>query len=132
MMVKLHVQVDASRDHVDRLAGAILNLRAAEMEIAEKQRSADRSDDTRAEIAKHALQQLGDAAKAFLPARGVSPEMADVLGTLGGSPDLMGALADPDVRILMQDPANLKVLAGLLKQAAQQARAAQTPTEQAA
>jgi hypothetical protein len=30
--------------------------------------------------------------------------MADVLGTLGQSPDLMAALNDPDVRALMQDP----------------------------
>lgn len=137
MVVKLHSQLDASRDQVDELVGAILNLRAAEMEIAEKQRSADKTEDTRAEIAKHALQQLGEAAKAFLAAKGVTPEMADVLGTLGQSPDLMGTLNDPDVRVLMQDPNNLKLLAGMLKQAAQQARAmreqaAQAPNTQAA
>jgi hypothetical protein len=134
MVVKLHSQLDASRDQVDELVGAILNLRAAEMEIAEKQRSSDKTEDTRTEIAKHALQQLGDAAKAFLAARGVSPEMADVLGTLGQSPELMGTLNDPDVRVLMQDPNNLKLLAGLLKQAAAQSRAVrdQAPVSQAA
>ncbi len=132
MVYKLHTQLDASRDQVDELVGAILNLRAAEMEIAEKQRSSDKTEDTRAEIAKHALQQLGDAAKAFLAARGVTPEMADVLGTLGQSPDLMATLNDPDVRILMQDGNNLKLLAGLLKQAAEQARAAREATTQAA
>ena len=132
MVHKLHKQLDASRDQVDELVGAILNLRAAEMELAEKHRSSDKSEDTRAEIAKHALQQLGDAAKAFLAARGVTPEMADVLGTLGQSPDLMAALNDPDVRILMQDANNLKLLAGLLKQAAVQARTAQETSTQAA
>jgi hypothetical protein len=132
MVHKLHTQLDASRDQVDELVGAILNLRAAEMEIAEKQRSSDKTEDTRAEIAKHALQQLGDAAKAFLAARGVTPEMADVLGTLGQSPDLMATLNDPDVRILMQDGNNLKLLAGLLKQAAEQSRAAREASTQAA
>ena len=132
MVHKLHTQLDASRDQVDELVGAILNLRAAEMELAEKQRSSDKTEDTRAEIAKHALQQLGDAAKAFLAAKGVTPEMADVLGTLGQSPDLMATLSDPDVRILMQDGNNLKLLAGLLKQAAEQARAAREATTQAA
>lgn len=132
MVHKLHKQLDASRDQVDELVSAILNVRAAEMEITEKQRSSDRTEDTRTEIAKHALQQLGDAAKAFLAARGVTPEMADVLGTLGQSPDLMAALNDPDVRLLMQDANNLKLLAGLLKQAAQQARTARETTTQAA
>jgi hypothetical protein len=58
--------------------------------------------------------------------------MADVLGTLGQSPDLMAALNEPDVRALMQDANNLKLLAGLLKQAAAQARAAQDASTQAA
>ena len=132
MVHKLHKQLDASRDQVDELVGAILNLRAAEMELAEKQRATDKTEDTRAEIAKHALQQLGDAAKAFLAAKGVTPEMADVLGTLGQSPELMATLNDPDVRLLMQDGNNLKLLAGLLKQAAEQARAARDASTQAA
>lgn len=134
MVVKLHSQLDASRDQVDELVGAILNLRASEMEVAEQRRASDKSDDSRTEIAKHALQQFGDAAKAFLAARGVTPEMADVFGTLGQSPDLMAALGDPDVRALMQDPQNLKMLAGLLRQAAAQQKAmnAAPPTEQAA
>ena len=134
MVKKLHTQLDATRDQVDELVGAILNMRAAEMELDEQRRSADRSDDTRAEIAKQALQQLGDAAKAFLSAKGVTPEMADVLGTMSQSPDLMNVLADPDVRVLMQDPNNLKFLATMLKQAAEQARAARTqpPVDQAA
>ena len=50
--------------------------------------------------------------------------MADVLGVLGSSPELMGALNDPDVRALMQDPSNLSSLAQMLKAAGQQARAA--------
>lgn len=124
MVVKLHRQLDASRDQVDELVGAILNLRAAELELDEKRRSAEKTDDTRAEIAKHALQQLGEAAKAFLAAKGVTPEMAEVFGTLGQSPELMSVLGDPDVRVLMQDPTNLKFLASMLKQAAAQARVA--------
>ena len=44
----------------------------------------------------------------------------------------MAVLNDPDVRVLMQDGNNLKLLAGLLKQAAEQARAAREATTQAA
>jgi len=42
---------------------------------------------------------------------------------VGGSPELMAALADPDVKALMQNPGNLKMVAAILKQAGQQARA---------
>ena len=46
----------------------------------------------------------------------------------------MQTLNDPDVRVLMHDPNNLRMLAAMLKQAAQQAKAIQSapPTEQAA
>jgi len=43
----------------------------------------------------------------------------------------MAVLVDPDVRVLMQDPNNLKMLAAMLRQVADQARAART-AEQAA
>ena len=72
---------------------------------------------TRPTLTQHTLQQRGQAAKA------VSPEMADVLGAISQSPDLVAALGDPDVKALMQEPANLKALAGMLKGAAAQARA---------
>jgi hypothetical protein len=123
MLGRMHRQLDASRGQVDELIGGILNLRAAEMEAAEQRRTTDRVEDTRADIAKHALQQLGDAAKVFLAAKGVPPEMSELVGPLGQSPELMATLADPDVRTLLQDPTNLRFVAALLKQAADQARA---------
>jgi hypothetical protein len=132
MVHKLHTQLDASRDQVDELVAAILNLRAAEMELAEKQRSSDKTEDTRAEIAKHALQQLGDAAKAFLAAKGVTPEMADVLGTLGQSPDLMAALNDPDVRVADAGRQQPQAARRSAQAGREQARAAREATTQAA
>jgi hypothetical protein len=123
MLARMHRQLQQSRDQVDQLVAAILTHRAAEAELAEQRRSSERSDDTRTVLAQQALQQLGEAAKAFLAARGVTPELADALGAIGQSPDLVQTLNDPDVRVLMHDPNNLKLLAGMLKQAAQQARA---------
>lgn len=73
MLALMHRQLDASRGQVDELIGGILNLRAAEMEAAEQRRTTERVEDTRADIAKQALQQLGDAAKAFFAAKGVLP-----------------------------------------------------------
>ena len=67
---------------------------------------------------KTGLVELGQ----FLAARGVTPELADALGAIGQSPELVQTLNDPDVRVLMHDPNNLRMLAGMLKQAAQQAR----------
>lgn len=128
MLARLHRQLNESRDQVDQLVGAILENRIGELQLHEERQAAEREDDARHALAKEALSQLGDAAKAFLTARGVSPEMADVLGVLGGSPDLMAALNDPDVRALMQDPSNLTGLAHMLKAAGQQARAAREAT----
>lgn len=124
MMARLHKQLAESRGQVDQLVASILENRVAELELAEEKQANERQDDARHALAREALAQLGDAAKAFLTARGINPEMADVLGVLGNSPDLMSALNDPGVRALMQDPNNLTGLAQMLKSAGQQARAA--------
>lgn len=65
---------------------------------------------------------------------GVTPELADALGAIGQSPELVQTLNDPDVRVLMHDPNNLRMLAGMLQQAAAQAKAIRQtpPTDQAA
>ena len=123
MLGRLHKQLGESREQVDTLVGAILENRYKELELDEERRSEERDGVARHALAKEALSQLGDAAKAFLTARGVNPEMADVLGVLGSSPELIAALNDPDVRALMDDPSNLSGLAQMLKGAAAQARA---------
>jgi hypothetical protein len=123
MLGRMHRQLQDSRDQVDQLVAAILNYRVAEAQLAENRRVSERSDDARTELARQALLQLGEAARAFLVSKGMSPEVADTLGALGQSPDLVAALNDPDVKVLMQDPNNLKLLAGMLKQAGTQARA---------
>ena len=128
MLARMHRQLQESRGHVDELIAAMLESRIAETKLAGERRSEDHAADARTQLAQHALQQLGDAAKAFLAAKGVSPEMADVLGVLGHSPELLGVLNDPEVRSLMNEPANLKALAAMLKQAAAQARAAREAT----
>ena len=124
MMARLHKQLTESRGQVDQLVASILENRVAELEMHEDRQANERQDDARHALAKEALSQLGDAAKAFLTARGINPEMADVLGVLGSSPELMTALNDPDVRALMQNPSNLSGLAQMLKAAGAQARAA--------
>jgi hypothetical protein len=123
MLGRMHRQLDQSRDQVDQLVAAILTAKVTEAELSEQRRSTERTDDARTELARHALQQLGDAAKAFMTAKGVTPEMADALGVIGQSPDMLDALQDPDVRALMQDPNHLRLVAGMLKQAGAQARA---------
>ena len=45
-----------------------------------------------------------------------------MLGALGQSPTLVNALNEPDVRDLIKEPQNLELLAGILRQAGQQAR----------
>ena len=125
MNAQLHRQLRDARDQVDQLVAAILEYRHKQALSSDERERDEREDDTRAMLARDAINQLGEAARAFLATRGLSPEMAEVLGMLGNSPELSAALADPDVRTLMQDPENLKGLAAMLRQAAIQARAAE-------
>jgi len=136
MLARLHRQLQESRGQVDQLVASILEFRVKELEMAEERAADERDGDARTTLAREALGQLGTAASAFLAGRGMTPEMIDVFGQIGGSPELMAALKDASVRDLMKDPDNLKALAEMLRQAGEQARAAReattTPTESAA
>jgi len=135
MLARLHRQLQESRGQVDQLVASILEFRVRELEVAEERAADERDGDARTTLAREALGQLGSAASAFLAGRGMTPEMIDVFGQIGGNPDLMAALKDASVRDLMKDPDNMKALAEMLRQAGQQARAAReatTPNESAA
>ena len=120
MLSKLHRQLQESRDQIDLLVANILEHRVQQAERVEDRRAEERSGDARHELAREAINQLGSAAQAFLAAKGVSPEMAELLGTLSSSPELMEAMKRPGVRNLMADPDNLASLASMLEQAAAQ------------
>ncbi len=118
MIVKLHDQLDGSRDQVDQLVAAVIQQRVAEVEAAEQRQVNTRQDDTRAEVAKHAIAQLADAAKVMLGARGLPPELAEVAGVLGQHPELVALLTDPNVRKLLSDPAQVQMAVNLLRELA--------------
>ncbi len=123
MLGRLHRQLQESRGQVDELVGAILNNRIDQAKIEDERVADERAGDARTALAKEAINQLGSAANAFLTAKGIDPEMADLLGTLSASPQLMAAMKKPGVQQLMQDPNNLAGLAAMLEQAAAQAQA---------
>jgi len=125
MLGRLHHQLEESRGQVDTLVASILESKVAQLQVSETRQIEEQQDQARHALAREAISQLGDTAKAFLAARGVTPELAEVLEVLGQSPELVAALNDPDVRALMQDPSNLSDLAKMLKMVGQQARAAQ-------
>jgi hypothetical protein len=127
MLARVSRQLESSQGQVDKLVASILEYRMAELKLAEERKADERADDSRTELARHALQQLGEAAKAFLATRGVPPELADVLGALGQSPALVSALNEPEVRELIAEPQNLELIAGMLRQAGQQARLLRPP-----
>jgi hypothetical protein len=120
----LHRDLQSSRRQVDQLTAAVLTHRATEAELADQRATAVRHDDTRTELARQALVQLGEGMKAFLVSKGLTPEMSEVMGVLGQNAELAAALQDPDVRLLIQDPGNVSALALMLKQAGSQARMA--------
>jgi hypothetical protein len=120
----LHRDLQHSRQQVDQLTAAVLTHRATEAERDDQRVVAERHDDTRTELARQALQQLGEGMKAFLVSKGLTPEMSEIMGVLGQNAELAAALQDPDVRLLIQEPGNVSALALMLKQAGSQARMA--------
>lgn len=125
LLEKLHKQLQDARDQNDQLVASILEARVAEIEAQEQRAATEHVGDARAALAKEALGQLGAAANTFLASKGMTPDMLEVFGQIGGSNELMAALKDPKVRSLMNDPDNLKSLAEMLRQAGLQAEAAQ-------
>lgn len=72
-------------------------------------------------LAREALAQIGDVARAFFVSRDVSPELGDVAGLIASSPSLMTSLQDPKVKSMLENPENLEALGSMLKQFAGQA-----------
>ena len=130
MLARLHRQLQESRGQVDELVASILEYRHNEVETAERRRLEEHAGDTRSELARDALQQLGTAATAFLAGRSLPPDLLETFGAISASPDLTEALRDPRVRALMKDPDNLRGLAAMLQAAGQQAQAAQQAQSQ--
>ncbi len=118
MLAKLHKQVEVSRDQIDLLVASILEDKVQQAERDEVHRIEERQGAANHELAKEAVNLIGQAAQAFMVSKGVSPDMADLLGTLSASPELMQALKKPGVRELMADPKHLAELAAMLEQAA--------------
>ena len=125
MLARLHRQLQESRGQVDELVASILEFRVSEVEAHERRRIEEHAGDTRSELARDALQQLGTAATAFLAGRSLPPDLLETFGSLSTSPELTEALRDPRVRALMKDPDNLRGLAAMLQAAGKQAQAAQ-------
>ena len=121
MTARLHKQLQESRDQVDQLVGSVLEYRFNDATAAEVHKADAREVDARTTLARNAIEQVGQAARALLTQQAVPGDLTEVIGVMGQSPELLEALRDPDVRSLMQDPANLGHLAKLLKQAAAQA-----------
>ncbi len=131
MLARLHRQLQESRGQVDELVASILEYRHNEVEAFERRRLEERAGDTRTELARDALQQLGTAATAFLAGRALPPDLLETFGAISTSPELTEVLRDPQVRELMKDRDNLRGLAAMLQAAAQQAQAAQAQAAQA-
>lgn len=104
MSTRLHRQLQESRDQVDTLVASILEYRFQEANAAESRKADERESDTRAALARDAIHQVGEAAKALLTANGLTPEMAEVVHSLGQSPAIIDALRDPAVRALIGPP----------------------------
>ena len=125
MMARMDVHLRESRGQVDQLVASFLEFRFKQVTDAEEANAASRQQEVNSNLTRNALSSLSDVAKAFVVTRGMPPETTELISALGTSPELMATLKEPDVQALMKDPANLRDLASLLKQAGQHARVSQ-------
>jgi len=109
-------ELHGARGHVTSLVEDVLDRRVREVEIREEHAESTNQTDQRMALAREAFGQFGMLAQSFFAARGIPPELAEVYGVISSSPELMGTLARPSVRALLQDPDNVKALAVSLEQ----------------
>ncbi|MCK6527662.1 hypothetical protein L6R50_08895 [Myxococcota bacterium] len=118
-IARLHQQNQSLHASTERLAGAVLNARVDALE-AREEALAERPTDTRAEIAREGLKQLGSVANLLLVKQGVASDLLPVLEAAKASPELAAALHNPKVQALMRDPQTLRELAQIITAAAEE------------
>ena len=121
-IAKLHgAEIVSLTDQNRRLLGTV-ELRHVHVGTAEQEREEVRDAGdakVREALGVQFIQELGSLGRALAASKtGIPPELADVVGALGTSPDLMEALKLPEVRALLNDEATLKELAQLLRNVA--------------
>lgn len=126
-IAKLHgAEIVSLSDQNKRLLGTVESLSADLRHVhigtveQEREEVRDAGDArVREELGKQFIHELGSLGRALAASKvGIPPDLADVVGALGSSPDLMEALKLPEVRALLNDEATLKELAELLKNVA--------------
>ena len=126
-IAKLHgAEIISLSDQNKRLLGTVealsADLRHVHVGTAEQEREEVRDAGdakVREALGVQFIQELGSLGRALAASKtGIPPELADVVGALGSSPDLMEALKLPEVRALLNDEATLKELAELLRNVA--------------
>ncbi len=141
-IAKLHgAEIVSLSEQNKRLLGTVealgADLRHVHVGTAEQEREEVRDAGdakVREALGVQFIQELGSLGRALAASKsGIPPELVDVVGALGTSPDLMEALKLPEVRALLSDEATLKELAELLRNVAKATSAAKAkPAAEAA
>ncbi len=117
---RLSQELHSSREQVDQLLAALLKFRFQDARQSAEERDKSRESEAISGLAEQAVGQIGLAVQTLLLTRGLTPETIEIIGTLGASPELMATLRDPRVQALVKNPANLQILANMLRQIADQ------------
>ena len=123
MTHRLSSDLNRSRDQVEELVGAILESRAAQVEQAHSHAIQHTQVDARTALAREAISNFGEAARAALAIPNLPPEMLGLAKVVGQNPELLRTLNDPAVQALLADPGHVSMLGDLLKHFAAQAQA---------
>lgn len=118
-IVSLNAQNQRLQKLVEELSGDLIQLKIGAYEAETGRRADDGEVKVREELARQFVSELGLLGRALASAKlGVPPELAELVSSVGESPELMEALKSPEVRKLLRDDKTRKELAELLKMAA--------------
>jgi len=129
---QLHHQLVDSRKQNERLIAAFVEQQGELMQVERQGLDAQKAQ-AQMQLGQQALQTFDDATRLYLMTnKGLPPELQGLVSAVTGNPDLMKALSNPQVQMLLRDPQAQQQLAALLQltaqQAAAQAQTAQQPT----
>jgi len=120
---QLHHQLVDSRKQNERLIAAFVEQQGELMQVERQGLDAQKAQ-AQMQLGQQALQTFDDATRLYLMTnKGLPSELQGLVSAVTSNPDLMQALANPQVQVLLRDPHAQQQLAALLQLTAQQAAA---------
>lgn len=119
-VTRLSQDLDRSRDQVEELVASILNHRASEVEQLHRHAVDQQRTDATTVIARDFVSHVGEATRQWLGTKALPPQLAGLAPLFARNPELLQALAEPNVQAMLSDPSATHTLLPMLRSFAAQ------------